>query len=163
MFTELVKSLTKEEIDELVTLGIARSTVSAWRTGKRLPTRPQTVHLAQVKHVDVIKLEAELMLMEAAPEQRDLFRRILSEAGAAVAVWLLAFGLIYAPKDANATPLKLGIDNQALYIMSTRKAIQKVAAVLGKLVRGLSNWALRRFPIHAESTTKEYAVLSSIA
>lgn len=163
MYLELVKSLTREQIDELEARGVARSTVSNWKYGKRHPTRPQTLHLAQVTGVPVMDLEAELMLLEAAPEQRDLFRRVLSEAGAAVAVWLLVFGLTYAPKDANATPLKLGIDNQALYIMSTHKALRKLAALLGKLARSLSNWALRRFPIHAESTTKKYAVFSSIA
>ena len=119
MFLELVKNLTTDQIDELERLGVARARVSEWRKGKGVPSRKAVLLLAQVTGENAINIEAEIMLMEAAPEQRDLFRRILNEAGAAVAIWLLAFGVTYAPKDANATPLPKGLtESHSVYYVN---------------------------------------------
>lgn len=98
MYRELVQNLSKEQIDELQKQGIARSIVSNWKHDKRLPTRPQTILLADVCKVDPMELERELMLMETPPEQRDLFKRLM---GVAASVFLV-FGMLGAPSDANA-------------------------------------------------------------
>lgn len=98
MYRELVQNLSKEQIDKLQAQGVARSIVSNWKHDKRLPTRPQTVLLAQVCNVDPMELEKELMLMETPPEQRDLFKRLM---GVAASVFLIV-GMVGAPGNTNA-------------------------------------------------------------
>lgn len=60
MYAELVASLTVNDRKALAERGVPNARVSEWRTGLRLPTRPQTIALAAVKNVDVMALEAEL-------------------------------------------------------------------------------------------------------
>jgi hypothetical protein len=109
VYEQIVKNLTKEQIDALVERGIVRSTMSAWRHGKRIPTRAQAIHLAEICKVDVMELEKELMILEVTPEQRDLFQRLLSVPTSAMASLFLVFGVVIlgiAPEksQANQTP-----------------------------------------------------------
>ena len=94
MYRELVQQLSKEQIDALQEMGVARSIVSNWKHGKRLPTRPQTIMLSTVCNVDAMTLERELMLMESAPEHRDLFKRLV---GLAMSLFLV-FGILTEPE-----------------------------------------------------------------
>ncbi|CAH0352831.1 hypothetical protein AQB9606_02836 [Aquabacterium sp. CECT 9606] len=50
-----------------------------------------------------------------------------------------------------------------VYYVNLWKRAKKALISLWKRLSDSSKQAQRRFPIHAESTTKEYAVLSSIA
>ena len=68
MYAELVASLTVNDRKALAERGVPNASVSEWRTGLRLPTRPQTIALAAVKNVDVMALEAELMAIETQKE-----------------------------------------------------------------------------------------------
>ena len=68
MYAELVASLTVNDRKALAERGVPNARVSEWRTGLRLPTRPQTIALAAVKNVDVMALEAELMAIETQKE-----------------------------------------------------------------------------------------------
>lgn len=98
MFQELINGLTQEQKQELITRGIPQPRLSDWKRGKRLPTRTQVLILADVTKHDPLEIEAEIMLMETPPEQRDLFKRLM---GVAASVFLV-LGMFGAPSNANA-------------------------------------------------------------
>lgn len=98
MYREIVQTLSKEQIDALQEMGIARSIVSNWKHGKRLPTRPQTIMLSKVCGVDPMELEKELMLLETPEDQRDLFKRLV---GLAASICLIS-GALTAPGNSYA-------------------------------------------------------------
>lgn len=80
-YAELIANLTADDRKALAAQGVPASRVSEWKTGFRLPTRPQTLALALVKNIDPIALERELMLIETEkeaerkPEARELLNR----------------------------------------------------------------------------------------
>ncbi|MES2092111.1 MAG: hypothetical protein V4532_19335 [Pseudomonadota bacterium] len=117
MFSEIVKNLSTEQIDKLEQLGVARARVSEWRKGKGIPSRKAVLLLAQVSGQNPMELEAEIMLMEAAPEQRATFRQMIKAAGVAASIAIITIAGTILPSDANATPHIQGVDKGALYIM----------------------------------------------
>lgn len=102
MYLDLVKNLKKEQIDALEEAGVARSIVSNWKHGKRIPTRPQTLLLARVCNVNAMELEKELMLLEATPEQRAFFQKLLKIPATAVISVFLFLLLTSQSEKANA-------------------------------------------------------------
>ena len=70
MFYELIGSLSAEQKKELVARGVPQPRLSEWNCRKRLPTRAQVLILADVAKVDPLKIEAEVMLLEAPPAER---------------------------------------------------------------------------------------------
>lgn len=64
MFAELIKDLTTEDRKALAERGVPSSRVSEWKTGFRLPTRPQVLALADLKGLDPMQLEKEIVLIE---------------------------------------------------------------------------------------------------
>lgn len=83
MYVALLDSLTSADRKELAERGVPSSRISEWKTGFRFPTRPQTLALAEVKRVDYMELERELMLLETQeeakkkPSMRDLLARVM--------------------------------------------------------------------------------------
>lgn len=82
MYAELIKNLTTNDRKALADMGVPNARVSEWRTGLRLPTRPQMLALAEVKGVNYIELETELIAIETEkeaerkPEMRALLDRL---------------------------------------------------------------------------------------
>ncbi len=70
MYAELIESLSTNDRKALAEAGVPSSRVSEWKTGFRLPTRPQVLALAKVKGVDPIKLETELVMIETEQEAK---------------------------------------------------------------------------------------------
>ena len=64
MYIDLINNLSAEDRRALANRGVPSTRVSEWVTGLRLPTRTQAVALAQVKGVDALQLETELVLIE---------------------------------------------------------------------------------------------------
>jgi len=79
MFTELVKNLTTQQIQELGRYGIHHSRVSEWKHGKRLPTRQQAVCLAAVTSCNLAELQDELTILEAKPETVEVIKALLGK------------------------------------------------------------------------------------
>lgn len=83
MYAELIEQLTTADRKALAERGVPNSRISEWRTGLRLPTRPQVLALAEVKGVDYITLEKELIVIETEkeaerkPEMRALMQRVM--------------------------------------------------------------------------------------
>lgn len=83
MYVELIKNLSTNDRKALVDRGVPNARVSEWRTGLRLPTRPQAIALAEVAGVDYIELETELVRIETEkeaerkPEMRELLQRFV--------------------------------------------------------------------------------------
>jgi hypothetical protein len=83
MYAELLENLTVNDRKALAERGVPSTRVSEWRTGFRLPTRPQVLALAEVKGVDYIELERELMALETEKEAAkkpallDLMKRVM--------------------------------------------------------------------------------------
>lgn len=128
MYRELVKNLTKEQIDALEKRGVARSTVSNWKHGKRLPTRPQAIHLAQVTGVEVMDLERELMVLESAPEQREQFLKLLKVPASAIASAILVLGMFGTPEKANAdNDLRAKETGGVIYIVASMFALEQMS------------------------------------
>lgn len=81
MYAELIQRLTVNERKALGERGVTNTRISEWRTGLRLPTRPQVLALAEVANVDPMDLERELMVIEAEkeaerkPQTRELLAR----------------------------------------------------------------------------------------
>lgn len=105
-YREIVDQLDPSQINRLVDLGIARSTVSEWRSGKRKPTAKQAKLLAIVAMVDFHKLIDELVELEATPEQLTFFRagmaRAVNRLSALGAVILSGAFLLGAPTESRA-------------------------------------------------------------
>lgn len=82
MYADLIKNLTTNDRKALADMGVPNARVSEWRTGLRLPTRPQMLALAEVKGVSYIELETELIVIETEkeaerkPEMRALLDRL---------------------------------------------------------------------------------------
>ncbi|CAN7629056.1 hypothetical protein [Acidovorax delafieldii] len=70
MYAELIENLTAEDRKALAEQGVPSSRVSEWKTGFRVPTRPQALALASVKGVDYMELEKELVMIEATEEAK---------------------------------------------------------------------------------------------
>lgn len=68
MYIDLINNLTAEDRRALALRGVPSTRVSEWKTGLRLPTRPQAIALAEVKGVDALQLETELVLIETEKE-----------------------------------------------------------------------------------------------
>ena len=47
MYAELLENLTTSDRQALAQLGVPNGRISEWKTGLRLPTRPQALALAQ--------------------------------------------------------------------------------------------------------------------
>lgn len=83
MYAELLETLSTNDRKALAAAGVPSSRVSEWRSGFRLPTRPQVLALAKVKGVDYIELEKELMAIETEkeaankPEMRELLHTVM--------------------------------------------------------------------------------------
>lgn len=117
MYREVVEALTKQQIDELEKRGIVRSTVSAWKHGKRSPTLPQAKVLAIVAMVSFSDLVEELAELEATPEQRSFFRATVAKGlAASFALFFCILQVLFA-EDAKAAEPALarvsGLSSQA--------------------------------------------------
>ncbi len=83
MYAELIETLSTNDRKALAARGVPNSRISEWRTGLRFPTRPQVLALADVKGVDYIELEKELMAIETEkeamkkPEMRQLLTGVM--------------------------------------------------------------------------------------
>lgn len=83
MYAEILETLSTNDRKALAAAGVPSSRVSEWRSGFRLPTRPQVLALAKVKGVDYIELEKELMAIETEkeavnkPEMRELLHTVM--------------------------------------------------------------------------------------
>lgn len=83
MYAQLIETLSTNDRKALAAAGVPSSRVSEWRSGFRLPTRPQVLALARVKGVDYIELEKELMAIETEkeaatkPEMRNLISEVM--------------------------------------------------------------------------------------
>ena len=79
MFAELIKDLTTEDRKALAERGVPSSRVSEWKTGFRLPTRPQVLALADLKGLDPMQLEKEIVLieMEKEAQEKPMMRELL--------------------------------------------------------------------------------------
>lgn len=71
MYAELIENLTAVDRKALAERGVPSSRVSEWKTGFRVPTRPQALALADLKGIDPLALERELMLIEAEKEAKE--------------------------------------------------------------------------------------------
>ena len=71
MYAEILESLTAADRKALAERGVPSSRVSEWRTGFRVPTRPQVLALADLKGVDPMALEKELMVIETEREAKE--------------------------------------------------------------------------------------------
>lgn len=82
MYADLISNLTTADRKALADRGVPNARVSEWRTGLRLPTRPQALALAEVTNIDPMALEKELVLIEAEkeaatkPTMRELIDRL---------------------------------------------------------------------------------------
>jgi len=80
MLVEVIKGLTPEDRAILRTAGVSRQLLHAWLHGERLPTEPQAALLAIVARADRHRLQDEIALLKASPEQltvlSKLFRRV---------------------------------------------------------------------------------------
>lgn len=70
MYAEILESLTASDRKALAERGVPSSRVSEWKTGFRVPTRPQALALADLKGIDPMTLERELMVIEAEKEAK---------------------------------------------------------------------------------------------
>lgn len=105
-YNDLVHSLNAAQRMELQRRGIAPSRVSEWKAGRRLPTRPQAAHLADVTGYSYLQLERELAELEAKAEDRPALRAILGKAVAAgVAVMLAICGVVGSAQLAGPNAL----------------------------------------------------------
>ena len=79
MYIELINGLSAEDRKALAERGIPPSRVSEWKTGFRLPTRPQALALADLKGINPITLESELVMIETEreAEQKPAMQKIL--------------------------------------------------------------------------------------
>jgi len=68
MYAELIADLSTNDRMEMAARGVHPARISEWRNKGTLPTRAQALALADVKGVDPIKLETELMLLETQKE-----------------------------------------------------------------------------------------------
>lgn len=71
MYAELLENLTTADRKALAERGVPSSRVSEWKTGFRVPTRPQVLALADLKGLDPMELERELVLIEAEKEAQE--------------------------------------------------------------------------------------------
>lgn len=83
MYAELLARLTVNDRKALADRGVPNARISEWKTGLRLPTRPQALALAEVTNVDAMDLERELALIETEkeaakkPEMKALLERVI--------------------------------------------------------------------------------------
>lgn len=83
MYQQLIETLSTNDRKALAAAGVPSSRVSEWRSGFRVPTRPQVLALAMVKGVDYIQLEKEIMVIETEreaktkPEMRNLISSVM--------------------------------------------------------------------------------------
>jgi hypothetical protein len=68
MYKQLIAELTANDRMEMAARGVQPARISEWKNKGTLPTRAQALALAEVKGVDPIKLETELMVLEAQKE-----------------------------------------------------------------------------------------------
>ncbi len=68
MYLRLIDEITANDRIGLAARGVPSTRVSEWRTTHRLPTRAQALALAEVKGVDPVALEKELVLIETERE-----------------------------------------------------------------------------------------------
>lgn len=94
MLNDLLQTLDTPKREKLREFGIDYVLLSHWRTGKRLPTEVQTIALAEICGVDRHKLQDEIAMLRATPEQRKLLERVMGKARGAVA--MLIFGVTVA-------------------------------------------------------------------
>ena len=103
MFQDLIANLTMDQKRELMARGIPQPRISDWKNGKRLPTRPQVLLLAEVVGVDPLTIEAEVMLLETPPGEREHYKGFLSRmSGAVLTLMFLILGMGLPAEKANA-------------------------------------------------------------
>jgi len=103
MFQDLIANLTTEQKRELMARGIPQPRISDWKRGVRLPTRTQVLLLAEVVGVDPLTIEAEVMLLETPPGEREHYKGFLSRmSGAVLTLMILILGMGFPAKKANA-------------------------------------------------------------
>lgn len=78
MFKDLIAGLTREQMDDLKKLGVPQPRISEWRHGKGLPSRRAVLALAAVTGADAMTIEKEVMELELKPDERAMFRRLIS-------------------------------------------------------------------------------------
>lgn len=103
MFHDLIARLTIEQKRELMARGIPQPRLSDWKSGKRLPTRQQVLVLAEVVGMDPLAIEAEVMLLETPPGEREHYKGFLSRmSGAVLSLMFLILGMGFPAEKANA-------------------------------------------------------------
>ena len=95
MLADLVARLNREQREKLDEFGVDDSTLSRWRTGKRLPTEPQAKFLCELLGANYHQLADEIANLRATPEQRALLERVMGKARGVVAAMLI-FGVSVA-------------------------------------------------------------------
>ena len=70
MFFETLQTLTPDDTRSLAAHGVPQPRISEWRNRKGLPTRAQTLALAQVKKLNFDSLEREIVLLELERESK---------------------------------------------------------------------------------------------
>lgn len=79
MYPSILELLTAGHREKLHEFGIDRQLLCHWRSGRRMPTEVQVVALAEVLGVDRHKLQDEIALLRATPEQRTLLLRVMGK------------------------------------------------------------------------------------
>jgi hypothetical protein len=77
MLHDLLRDLNHEQKTELYRRHITQPLISAWRTGKRLPTEVQVVDLAEVAGADWAELQKEITVLRAPEDRRQHIAGVL--------------------------------------------------------------------------------------
>lgn len=93
MLKAAIDLLTREQREKLHEFGIDSSVLSRWRTGKRFPTEVQAIFFADLVGIDHHKLQDEIALARATPEQRTLLLRVMGKLKRGAAA-TLSYGAI---------------------------------------------------------------------
>jgi hypothetical protein len=96
VFQTLITNLTAQQREKLHAFSVDATVLSRWKSGKRLPTEPQAVALADVCGVDRHKLQDEIALLKATPEQRRLLERLMGKARGVVAMLICGVSVAVA-------------------------------------------------------------------
>lgn len=123
MLQTIIESLSREKREKLHEFGVDSSLLSRWKTGKRLPTEVQAVFLADLVGEDRHKLQDEIALLRATPEQLPLLQRVMGKAGRG-AVAMLFYGVVGAAVFASGGSEAKAPDSETMYIPRRKKRQQ---------------------------------------
>ena len=96
VFQTLMTELTRPQRAKLHEFGLSPQVITDMKHGRRLPTEVQVIAIAEACNVDRHKLQDEIALLRATPEQRKLLERVMGKARGAVVMLICGVSVAVA-------------------------------------------------------------------